>query len=81
MRAPRNQHSAQDVCVYECVFYFMDSSRDLEPKLVHAHAHSVVSDSVAPQTTALQAPLSLGFPRREYQNGGHCLLQGTFSIQ
>ena len=29
----------------------------------------VVSDSVTPQTVALQAPLSMGFPRREYWHG------------
>ena len=33
-------------------------------------AHSVVSDSlVTPWTVARQAPLSLGFPRREYWSG------------
>ena len=30
---------------------------------------SVVSNSVAPWTVAYQAPLSIGFPRREYWSG------------
>ena len=30
---------------------------------------SVVSDSVTPWTLALQAPLSMGFPRQEYWSG------------
>ena len=29
-------------------------------------SHLVVSDSAAPWTVALQAPLSMGFPRQEY---------------
>ena len=29
----------------------------------------VMSDSVTPWTVALQAPLSMGFPRQEYWNG------------
>ena len=42
----------------------------------------VVSDSVTPQTVALQAPLSMGFPRREYWHGLHFLLHiGIFPIQ
>ena len=34
----------------------------------------VVSDSVTPWTVAHQAPPSMGFSRREYWSGCHCLL-------
>ena len=37
-------------------------------------AASVVSDSAAPWTVALQAPLSIGFPRQEYWSGLPCPL-------
>ena len=33
-----------------------------------------------PWTVACQAPLSMGFPRQEYWNGCHFLLQGIFPI-
>ena len=32
-------------------------------------SHSVVSDSVTPQTAACQTPLSMGFSRQEYWSG------------
>ena len=32
-------------------------------------------------TVVLQAPRSMGFPRREYWRGLHCLLQGIFLSQ
>ena len=32
-------------------------------------SHLVVSDSAAPWTVALQAPLSMGFPRQEFWSG------------
>ena len=35
---------------------------------VHARTQ-VMSDSVTPGTVALQAPLSMGFPRQEYWSG------------
>ena len=38
-------------------------------KLVQVHACSVVSDSATPWTIALQATLSMGFPRQEYWSG------------
>ena len=34
-----------------------------------AHAHSVVFDSATPWSVALQAPLSMGFPRQEHWSG------------
>ena len=33
-----------------------------------SHRHAVVSDSVTPRTVALQAPLSMGFPRKKYRS-------------
>ena len=33
------------------------------------HTHSVTSDSVTPRTVARQAPLSVGFSRREHRSG------------
>ena len=47
--------------------------------------HSVVPNSVTPWTVACQAPLSIGFPRKEYWEvlgvGCHALLQGIFPTQ
>ena len=42
---------------------------------------SVVSNSVTPWTVARQAPLSLGFSRKEYWSGLPFLLQGIFLTQ
>ena len=42
---------------------------------------SVVSNSVTPRTAAHQAPLSMGFSRREHWSGCHFLLQGIFLTQ
>ena len=42
---------------------------------------SVVSDSVAPWTVALKAPLCVGFSRQEHWSGCHFLLQGIFLTQ
>ena len=39
-------------------------------------SHSVVSNSVTPRTVALQAPLSVGFPRQEHGSGLPCLPPG-----
>ena len=45
-------------------------------------SHSIVSDSVTPWTVACQAPLSIGFSRREYTGVDcHFLLQRIFPIQ
>ena len=41
-------------------------------------SHSVVSDSATPWTVALQAPLSMGFPRQEYWSGLLFPPAGTF---
>ena len=50
---------------------------------VHARtlSCSVVSNSATPWTVALQAPLSMGFPRQEYWSGLPFLLQGIFLTQ
>ena len=46
------------------------------------HTCTVVSDSFAtPWTAALQALLSVGFPRQAYRSGCHVLLQGIFPTQ
>ena len=60
------------VCVCVCVFV-----------CVHARtlSCSVVSNSATPWTVALQAPLSMGFPRQEYWSGLPFLLQGIFLTQ
>ena len=39
-------------------------------------SRSVMSDSAAPWAVALQAPLSMGFPRQEYWSGLPCLSPG-----
>ena len=39
---------------------------------------SVVSDSATPQTVAREAPLSMGFPRKNTGVGCHSLLKGIF---
>ena len=45
-------------------------------------SHPVMSDSlVTPWTVVHQAPLSMGFSRREYWRGCHALLQGIFPTQ
>ena len=45
-------------------------------------SHSIGSDSVTPWTVACQAPLSIGFSRREYTGVDcHFLLQRIFPIQ
>ena len=42
---------------------------------------SRVGHFVTPWTRARQAPLFMEFPRREHQNGFHCLLQSIFPIE
>ena len=42
---------------------------------------SCVQLFVTLRTVAHQAPLSMGFSKPEYQNGGHALLQGIFPTQ
>ena len=45
-------------------------------------SYSVVSDPFATSwSVASQPPLSTGFPRQEYWNGCHLLLQGVFLTQ
>ena len=44
-------------------------------------ACSGVSDSVTPWTIACQAPLSMGFPRKNTGGGCHFLFQGIFLTQ
>ena len=44
-------------------------------------SHSVMSDSLPPQTVAHQAPLSMGFSRQEYWNGLPFPSPGIFPIQ
>ena len=44
-------------------------------------ACSIVSDSVIPRIVAHQAPLSVGFSRKEHRSGLHFLLQGIFPTQ
>ena len=52
------------------------------PLLACMLSHSVVSDSFAiPWTVVFQAPLPMEFPRQEYWNGFHFLLQGIFLTQ
>ena len=43
--------------------------------------HSVMSDSVTPRTVAHQAPLSMGFSRKNTGVGCCTLLQGIFPTQ
>ena len=44
-------------------------------------AYSVISDSATAWTVACQAPLSMGFPRQEYQSGLPLPLPGIFPTQ
>ena len=44
-------------------------------------SRSVMFDSVTHWTVARQAPLSMGFSRKEYWSGCHFLLQGIFPTQ
>ena len=44
-------------------------------------SRSVVFDSLRPYAIALQAPLSIGFPRQEHWRGLHFLLQGNILTQ
>ena len=46
-------------------------------RLLRVRASSVVSDSVAPQTVAHQAPPSMGFSRQEYWSGLLCSPPGA----
>ena len=48
---------------------------------VHAHVLRRVQVSATAWPVARQAPLSIGFPRYEYWNGCHFLLQGIFPTQ
>ena len=43
--------------------------------------YSVMSDSATPRNGDRQAPLSMGFPRKESRVSCHFLLQGTFSME
>ena len=47
----------------------------------HLCSLSRVRRFAAPWTVTHQAPLSIGFPRQEYWNGCHFLLQGIFPTQ
>ena len=60
-------------------------SMDLEATHSQGHRHStcacsVTYDSVTPQTVAHQAPLSIGFPRREYWSELPCPPPGDLPI-
>ena len=48
---------------------------------VRVLSHSVVSDFVTPWTAPRQAPLSMGFSRKDTKVGCHSLLQGIFPTQ
>ena len=64
--------SDKDLMRHFVCFAFSQSEKSLQilKKAVCALSHSVVSDTlVTPWTVAHQAPLSMGFPRQEYQSG------------
>ena len=55
--------------------------RDQKQNRVCMLSRSVVFDSLRPYAIALQAPLSIGFPRQEHWRGLHFLLQGNILTQ
>ena len=72
-------------CCYRCLFSVKEKSSVGErwPSASAQCMHEVVSDFLPPPDyVALQAPLSMGFPRQEYWSGFcHTLFQGICLTQ
>ena len=61
--------------------YWSNARRRMQDSLILTLSHPVVSDSATLWAVALQAPLSMGFPRQEYWSGLPFPLPGIFLTQ